>query len=221
LPPGVHVTGRAAVEIDAAARDGRGTRWFDVEGGRVRVSYGQVHIEPAGGTTIPREAPRRVPRAASVTIPQAGVYPASPTMALAVREGEGPGAGNPSSAGDDPVLWTWFDGDGLAWPLHIRFPLPGDRMFPRGSTGSRKLSDLLIDAKVPRAERPSLPVVTDGEGTILFVPGLRPSRAGTPGSATLRRIGLAVVPISDHDGSVDPSIVTGNTERCLNPKGLL
>jgi tRNA(Ile)-lysidine synthetase-like protein len=94
-------------------------------------------------------------------------------------------------------------------------------MFPRGGRGSRKLSDLLIDAKVPRDERPGLPVVTDGEGTIILVPGLRPSQVGTPGRGTRRQIGLAVVPISDHDGSVDPSIGTGNTQRYRDSKGLL
>ena len=220
LPAGVHVSGRAGEAIDAAARDGRGTRWFDVEGGRVRVSYGQVHVERAGPPTR-REATDQPLPAPLLTVAQAGCFRTGPTAALVVREVDGQGPGGFPRASEDSVPWAWFDGDGLAWPLHIRTIVPGDRMFPRGSTGGRKLSDLLIDAKVPRAERAALPVVTDGEGTILFVPGLRPSRTGTPGPATHRRIGLAVVPISAHDGSVDPSIVTGNTQRYRDPKGLL
>jgi len=57
-------------------------------------------------------------------------------------------------------------------------------MAPRGGRGSRKLSDLLIDAKIPRAARPALPVLCDAGGTILFVPGLRPSERGRPGAET-------------------------------------
>jgi tRNA(Ile)-lysidine synthase len=62
----------------------------------------------------------------------------------------------------------------------VRAPRPGDRMHPRGGRGSRKLSDLLVDAKVPRAARAGLPVVTTSAGTILFVPGLRPSEHARP-----------------------------------------
>lgn len=50
----------------------------------------------------------------------------------------------------------------------------GDRMRPFGMEGSRKLSDLLIDAKVPRRERRMHPVVRDGE-TIVWLAGVRVS----------------------------------------------
>jgi tRNA(Ile)-lysidine synthetase-like protein len=53
-------------------------------------------------------------------------------------------------------------------------------MAPRDGRGSRKLSDLLIDAKVPRRERAWLPVLCDALGTILFVPGVRPAECGRP-----------------------------------------
>ncbi len=79
-----------------------------------------------------------------------------------------------------------YDADHLAAPLLLRSRRPGDRMRPRGGRGSRKVSDLLIDAKVARALRPSLPVLTAADGTILFVPGLRPSEAGRPTSGTRR-----------------------------------
>ena len=57
-------------------------------------------------------------------------------------------------------------------------------MAPRAGRGSRKLSDLLIDAKIPRHERAFLPVLCDADGTILFVPGLRPSETGRPDAGT-------------------------------------
>jgi len=79
-----------------------------------------------------------------------------------------------------------FDADRVAWPLVMRARRPGDRMRPRGGRGSRKISDLMIDAKIARPLRGALPVVTGADGVVLFVPGLRPAEAGRP-SATTRR----------------------------------
>jgi tRNA(Ile)-lysidine synthase len=73
-------------------------------------------------------------------------------------------------------------------PLGLRAHRPGDRMRPRGGRGSRKLSDLFIDAKIPRPRRAELPVLVAGDGTILFVPGLRPAEAGRPSVGTRRWI---------------------------------
>jgi hypothetical protein len=42
------------------------------------------------------------------------------------------------------------------------------------------VSDLLVDAKIPRDQRPELPVLVAADGTILFVAGLRPSEVGRP-----------------------------------------
>ena len=51
---------------------------------------------------------------------------------------------------------------------------PGDRMSPLGMEGSRKVSDLLIDDKVPRRVRGAVPVVRDG-AHIVWVAGVRMS----------------------------------------------
>jgi tRNA(Ile)-lysidine synthase len=87
-------------------------------------------------------------------------------------------------AGDDGV----FDADRIAWPLVMRARRPGDRMRPRGGRGSRKLSDLMIDAKIARGARAALPVLTTADDVVLFVPGLRVAEAGRPVAATRRRL---------------------------------
>jgi tRNA(Ile)-lysidine synthase len=51
-------------------------------------------------------------------------------------------------------------------------PRPGDRIQPFGMEGTRKLQDLLTDAKVPRRERSAVPVVRDGD-SIIWVAGIR------------------------------------------------
>ena len=52
---------------------------------------------------------------------------------------------------------------------------PGDRMKPLGMTGSKKLSDIFTDLKVPRAERNARVVVECG-GEIAALAGWRVSR---------------------------------------------
>ena len=60
----------------------------------------------------------------------------------------------------------------LAW----RGRAEGDRYRPLGSPGSAKLSDLLINRKIPSERREALPVVLSG-AEILWVPGLPPAES--------------------------------------------
>jgi tRNA(Ile)-lysidine synthase len=49
-------------------------------------------------------------------------------------------------------------------------------MEPWGLSGSKKVQDILVDQKVPRAERSRVPVFECG-GTIVWLPGYRVARA--------------------------------------------
>jgi tRNA(Ile)-lysidine synthase len=55
--------------------------------------------------------------------------------------------------------------------LVARNMMKGDRIHPMGMRGTRKLHDLFVDRKLPRARRERFPVVTIGE-TIAWLPGL-------------------------------------------------
>jgi tRNA(Ile)-lysidine synthase len=57
-------------------------------------------------------------------------------------------------------------------PLGIRNRRPGDRFHPLGAPGVRKLQDFLVDRKVPRKDRDSLPLVVDAGNRIVWVAGL-------------------------------------------------
>jgi tRNA(Ile)-lysidine synthase len=59
--------------------------------------------------------------------------------------------------------------------LVIRSRQPGDRMRPLGLRGSKKLQDILVDAKVPSSRRDRVPVVACG-GEIVWIPGYRVAR---------------------------------------------
>jgi len=61
----------------------------------------------------------------------------------------------------------------IALPLVVRPVQPGDRL--AGERGTVRVKRLLVDRKVPRHTRPSIPVVLDAEGNLLWVVGLRVS----------------------------------------------
>lgn len=86
---------------------------------------------------------------------------------------------------------AWFDCDAVleAGGLCARQARPGDRMIQFGMTGSRKLKDIFIDAKVPLALRKTTPVVTAG-GVVVWVAGLRRSSAFCVTKAAKRALRL-------------------------------
>ncbi|WP_019420306.1 tRNA lysidine(34) synthetase TilS [Paenibacillus sp. OSY-SE] len=83
-----------------------------------------------------------------------------------------------SSAGPRVRGRTWeaqFDADTLCWPLHVRSRQPGDRMRVQGLNGSKKVQDMFVDAKIGPSLRSFIPIVTDHNGQIVWVPGVRRS----------------------------------------------
>lgn len=67
---------------------------------------------------------------------------------------------------------AWLDRERLRFPLQVRGFQPGDRFWPGGAAGPKKLQDFLVDQKIPRWLRPYLPLVLSGE-EIVWVAGLR------------------------------------------------
>ena len=61
--------------------------------------------------------------------------------------------------------------EALELPLGVRSRRPGDRFRPLGAPGRRKLQDFLVDRKVPRDDRDSVPLVVDGRDRIVWVVG--------------------------------------------------
>ena len=68
--------------------------------------------------------------------------------------------------------WTLLDLDRIVCPLQVRFRQPGDRFYPLGSPGSKKLHDFFVDTKIPRGERPYVPLVVSNH-EIVWVVGYR------------------------------------------------
>lgn len=74
----------------------------------------------------------------------------------------------------DGGLRAALDRDHVHPPFTVRSRLPGDRYRPLGLGGGKKIKDLFIDAKVPRSERESVPLLCDADG-IIWIPGFPPA----------------------------------------------
>ena len=61
-------------------------------------------------------------------------------------------------------------------PLHVRTRLDGDKISIKGMIGRKKIKDIFIDEKISIYDRELWPIVTDSEGTIIWLPGLKKSK---------------------------------------------
>ncbi len=70
---------------------------------------------------------------------------------------------------------VWLDAESLPGDLELRARRPGDRFEPLGMEGhSQKLSDFLVNEKVPQRARERWPLLCSGDA-VVWVPGYRPA----------------------------------------------
>jgi tRNA(Ile)-lysidine synthase len=70
------------------------------------------------------------------------------------------------------LTMAFMDYESLQFPLRIRNFRPGDRFCPLGIQGTQKLKEFFIDHKVPKFERPKIPLLISGE-MIAWIVGYR------------------------------------------------
>ncbi|WP_379084789.1 tRNA lysidine(34) synthetase TilS [Pedobacter sp. UC225_65] len=68
---------------------------------------------------------------------------------------------------------AFVDLDKLIFPLVVRFRQDGDKFMPLGMKQFKKLSDFLIEQKVPLPKKGKVPLLLNGNGEIIWVAGLR------------------------------------------------
>lgn len=64
----------------------------------------------------------------------------------------------------------------VSLPLKLRSYKEGDRMMVKNLNGTKKVSDIFIDAKVPKHERSTYPILVDNENRVLWVPNIKKSK---------------------------------------------
>jgi tRNA(Ile)-lysidine synthase len=73
---------------------------------------------------------------------------------------------------DGPTRTALMDYGSLQFPLKMRNFRPGDRFCPLGVRGTQKLKNFFIDHKIPKFERPKVPLLVSGE-MIAWIVGYR------------------------------------------------
>ncbi|MBM4348368.1 MAG: tRNA lysidine(34) synthetase TilS [Deltaproteobacteria bacterium] len=73
---------------------------------------------------------------------------------------------------DESSNVAFLDYERLNLPLKMRNFRPGDRFQPLGTKGTQKLKEFFIDHKIPKFERPNIPLLISGE-RIVWVVGHR------------------------------------------------
>jgi tRNA(Ile)-lysidine synthase len=177
--------------------------WLEREARRgVTALHVERVLQLAGGRpgTVAVPGPARVVREGDLLVRRPG-REATPTSLLrAIAPGEtvvhptgtwrlslsAPRARRPDEKRPADPRHALFDADALGSALAIRSPRTGDRVHLLQG-GTRKLQDILVDAKVPREERPHVPVLVAAD-EILWVAGLARGRTAPIGPATRRVI---------------------------------
>lgn len=89
---------------------------------------------------------------------------------------------------------VFLDGQEIVFPLYMRTRKPGDRFYPLGLGGSKKLKDFFGDRKIPRRERDKVLLLVDGEDRILWVAGCQPDARARITRETRRILHLTFFP---------------------------
>ena len=97
----------------------------------------------------------------------------------------------PDQTGDGRAS-VLLDAERLTLPLTIRARRCGDFFYPHGFGKRKKLQDYLVDEKVPRDERDSIPVVVSGSD-IVWVAGYRSDERFRPSVDTKKYLRLVIV----------------------------
>jgi len=85
-----------------------------------------------------------------------------------------------------------LDGDRVQLPLRVATRSPGDRMRPLGMDQAKRLQDILVDARVPRHLRDTLPIVSDRE-EIVWIPAVSVAERKRVTAETRRQLHLEIV----------------------------
>jgi len=162
--------------LELAARI-EGSHTLDLPRGlRVVVEYGLCRFLPDSEPTV-------CPDSWALAVPGTTVIP---ELGIRVSIGDGDEPDGPWQAA--------LDADRLRGPLAIRRRKPGDRLWPTGMEGTKKLQDILVDAKVPRRLRDQVALLVAG-AEVVWAIGYRLDRRFRSGPDTQRSLLVRVEPV--------------------------
>ncbi len=171
----LHAAGLPGEEADFAAVDRleqlcskrQGTRAVPVGSGWLaRREYGTLRLERTHVAPPPFRRALEMPGETLLV---------QPPLRVVVERGVGIAKPRGTRPGELPARASLAPAAVGRKRIYVRSWRPGDRIRPLGMTGSRKLQDIFVDAKVPVALRHDVPVIECG-GEIVWLPGYRVAR---------------------------------------------
>lgn len=143
-------------------------------GRKLTLPGGLMAWREAEALRLDRAEPPALPRVvlhgpATVSLPHLGA-----SLRLELTREKPPLVGRGSSA--------CLPAQAVRWPLELRPPRPGERFHPLGAPGSKRLSRLLIDRKVPPWWRERTLILADREGPWWAAPWAVAERARLKGT---------------------------------------
>ena len=138
---------------------GRTGAWVVLPGGlRFTVGYDSLRLAPASD-----RPPARPPIVGEHALSVPGETCVAGWRVLAELT---PVAGDPAARGP---FCAELDAARAGLSLQVRARRPGDRINPLGMTGSRKVQDVMVDDRIPAAERDRVPLVVSERGVVWVV----------------------------------------------------
>lgn len=132
----------------------------------IALGESELRVEPTG-IVLSRRHARDAQLKTLEKIP--GVYPLWGSLFLEIKNDRQPLERIQKNINQSIA---WVDADRIVEPFWVRSPRPGDRFQPLGMSSMKKVSDVLIDTKVPHHQRSEIPVVGCGD-QIVWVAGIR------------------------------------------------
>lgn len=167
-----------------------GSRRLDLpDNCQARKSYQELYLETLANSgpafaefTVSRDWSRPLDCPGETAVPELGIV-----LRCTLRAGGWPPM---STMGPSRAV---FDRDSVQGALRVRRRRPGDWLQPLGAPGSRKLKKIMIDLKIPFAQRDSVPILCDDAG-ILWVAGFLRSERGRLTANTREYIMVEIIP---------------------------
>lgn len=162
----------------------------------VRVGYTTLTVAAVEALHLPENRPWLAPeQTLPLVVPGVTVLPDGWMLSADVQAGWDLA----NIAANPYPLVAWIDAAALAPGAVLRTRQRGDRFRPQGLGGAvKRLSDFLINARIPRAWREHLPLLVGG-GDVLWVVGVRLSEA-----ALVRPQTTAVIRLEFHPPATFP-----------------
>jgi tRNA(Ile)-lysidine synthase len=159
-----------------------GSTAFLPGGIRARKGYREIVFERASKGIKPR------PFAVQLKVPGRTECPAGTFVVSSHPVSKAPKAWNRRERNT-----AWFDAGLVQPPLRVRTRKAGDRFWPLGLLGPKRLKEVLIEDKIPQQDRETLPLVVDQEG-ILWLAGLRISERAKLRDGTRKVLKVEYIP---------------------------